>query len=77
MKPIENGDKKIKQNWVRHHQCAGCGCWVGYVREGNEWYFDSGCDCCALSGLRKVSEEEVYDFALQTGLINEKDNRKE
>lgn len=30
---------------VRHHDCAICGMWTRYIREGERLFYDSSCGC--------------------------------
>lgn len=47
---------------VDHHDCALCRGMVGYVREGEELFFDPHCGCAGDGPLEPRSWQEVADW---------------
>ena len=47
---------------VRHHDCGCCGGWVGYIREGDQLFFDPSCDCACGNGPEPRSWADASDW---------------
>ena len=46
--------------YVRHHECGGCGSWVGHSIDGENLYFEPGCDC-SWSPREPIGWDSVAD----------------
>jgi hypothetical protein len=42
---VKEAVQKAGLNWVNHHNCGCCGVMVGYVIDGDQISFRSGCGC--------------------------------
>lgn len=48
---------------VDHHDCSICGYMTAYIIEGDNIYFDAGCDCSSSGGPpRPETWEHVADW---------------
>ena len=46
---------------VEHHECGFCGYMTTYQREGDQLYFDSGCNC-SWGGWRPADWSDAADW---------------
>lgn len=54
--------KAAKITRVEHHDCAMCGYMTAYFREGDNLYFDAGCDCSSRTHIRSATPEDAADW---------------
>lgn len=48
---------------VDHHNCSFCGYMTRYIRDGENLFFDRGCDCgCGWENLEPRSYENAADW---------------
>ena len=61
-KDFKNAAKKLNLSKWPVHDCSICGYSCGYVFDGNNVGYDSGCDCVTWENIRPSSWADVADF---------------
>lgn len=57
---VKEAVKKAGLTWIPHHDCSICGQDVGYIVNGDDLYFRSGCGC-SWSPDRPCSWDEAAE----------------
>lgn len=58
---VREAVQKAGLTWVTNHDCSLCGVDVGYVINGDQVFYRSGCGC-SWSPDRPISWDEVAEF---------------
>ena len=81
MKTIQDFQQKAKEKDIKFvpiHKCSICGYQCGYVIEGDNVGYDSGCDCTYNGGgIQRRSWQEIADDYNRNQRENNKDISQE